>query len=98
MKKSLTGKQIRHLRALGHHLKPVVMLGREGVSDQVVAAVGENLSAHELIKVKLQESCELDREEVASVLAQATAAEQVQILGKTILLFRRSEKKKIELP
>ncbi len=95
---TLTGKQVRFLRGLGHHLQPVVMIGREEVSEAVLSSVEEALSAHELIKVKLQEGCETDRHEAARTLAEATGSEVVQVLGRTILLFRTGEKKKIELP
>jgi RNA-binding protein len=94
----LTGKQVRHLRGLGHHLHPVVMIGKEEVSDALIRSVEEALDAHELIKVKLQEGCLMDRKEVAESLAERTAAAVVQVLGKTILLFRRGVEEKIELP
>lgn len=94
----LNGKQIRFLRGLGHHLQPVVMIGKEEISGTVLASVDEALKAHELIKVKLQEGCETDRHEAARDLAGKTGAEVVQVLGRTILLFRPGEKEKIELP
>ena len=94
----LTGKQIRHLRGLGHHLDPVVRIGKEQLSEKVLGSTNEALEAHELIKVKLQEGCDLDRREVAAALAEQTGASVVQVLGKTILLFRRAEKEKIEFP
>lgn len=95
---SLTSKQKRHLRGLGHHLKPIVMVGKDQISDRLLATVDEALTVHELIKVKLQEGCDLPRTEVAQMLSAQSASEVVQILGKTILLFRRSEKKLIEIP
>jgi RNA-binding protein len=94
----LSGKQVRALRALGHHLHPVVMIGRGALSDPVLASVEEALSAHELIKIKLQEGCELDRREAAAALAEACAAGVVQVLGKTILLYRPGDPPVIELP
>ncbi len=94
----LTGKQTRHLRALGHHLKPVVMIGRGGLTETLFASVEEALTAHELIKVKLQEGCDLDRQEVATALSERTASAVAQVLGKTILLYRRGEDRKIVFP
>lgn len=94
----LTGKQVRFLRGLGHHLKPVVMVGKEEVNDAVISATMEALKAHELIKVKLQEGCLSDRKDVAAELAAATDSGVAQILGKSILLYRASEEKKIKLP
>jgi RNA-binding protein len=96
--RTLTGKQVRHLRGLGHKLKPVVMIGRGDISPQVLAAVEENLAARELIKIKVQEGCNLDRREVAAEVAMRTEAFVVQILGRTILLYRPGEDKIIDLP
>jgi RNA-binding protein len=94
----LTGKQTRHLRSLGHHLQPTVMVGKEEVTDQVIASVDEALETHELIKVKLQEGCITPRKEVANILSKGTDSEIAQILGRTILLYRPSDKGLIELP
>ncbi len=94
----LKGKQVRFLRGLGHHLQPVVMIGKEEVTQPVITATNEALAAHELIKVKLQEGCLTDRREVAAQLAEATGSVVVQVLGKTILLYRRAEEPVIELP
>ena len=94
----LTGKQARYLRGLGHHLQPVVMIGREELSDAVLASIEEALTAHELIKVKLQEGCLLDRREAAVLLAERTGSAVAQVLGKTILHYRQGEKAKITLP
>lgn len=96
--KLLTGKQIRFLRGLGHHLNPIVMIGRGELSEAVLRSTDEALKAHELIKVKLQEGCETDRREVAAELAEKSGAEVAQILGKTFLLYREAEERKIILP
>ncbi len=96
--KPLTGKQVRFLRGLGHHLNPIVMIGRGELSDAVLRSTDEALNAHELIKVRLQEGCELDRRAVAAKLAEKSGAQVAQILGKTFLLYREAEEKKIVLP
>jgi RNA-binding protein len=99
---ALTGKQRRHLRALGHALRPVVQVGREGVGPQLVGACHKALDDHELIKVKLGSAAEGGRDEIATALAAATGAELAQILGRTILLYRRrpteDERPRIQLP
>jgi len=92
----LTGKQVRHLRALGHHLN--LMVGKGEISDSLVASLEDALLHHELVKVKLQEGCDLDRKEVAAILSEKTESEIAQIIGKTILLYRKSEDPVIELP
>jgi RNA-binding protein len=95
--KDLNGKQIRRLRGLGHHLKPVVMIGRDDVTEQVMAAVEENLTAKELIKIKIQEGCSLDRKDVAILIAEKSGASVVQILGKTILLYRQGPENLLDI-
>lgn len=96
--KELSGKQARFLRGLGHKLQPAVMIGRQEITPEVMQAVDESLVAHELIKVKLQEGCLTDRRLIAEELSRETGAAIAQVLGKTILLYRPSEKKLIDLP
>lgn len=95
---TLSRKQVRFLRGLGHSLKPFVMIGKHHLSDDVIKAATEALQAHELIKVKIQEGCLEDRRTVAEELAQATQATVVQVLGKTFLLYRPSDEQLITLP
>jgi RNA-binding protein len=95
----LGGKQRRYLRGLGHALDPVVQVGKEGVTDGVVAALEVALTTHELVKVKLGQSAPVDRHEAAGELAARTESELVQVLGKAVLLYRaHPEDPRIELP
>ena len=100
--KKLTGKHVRMLRGLGHHLSPKVMIGRHGLTDHVIASAEAVLRTDELIKVKIGSGSEVDRKEAAAVIAERTRADIVQILGKTILLYRENRDlkadKKIQLP
>ncbi len=77
------------LRAAGHHLSPVVQVGKEGLTPAVVAALDEQLLAHELIKVKVGSESPEDRFEVAAALAALPGAHLAQVLGRTMLLYRR---------
>lgn len=101
-KNKLSSRQLRYLRGLGHHLRPLVMLGREGVTDNLIKAVNEVLKGHELVKIKIGKGCLSDRREAATVIAAKTDAEIVQVLGRTFLIFRpnpeRLEDKRIQLP
>lgn len=94
----LTGKQKRHLRALGHKLKPLILIGKKEIEDALVTEANTALDHHELIKVKLLESCMLDKNEASEMLAVACNAEIAQILGKTFLLYRPAETPVIVLP
>jgi RNA-binding protein len=85
----LSGKQRRFLRGLGHELRPIVHVGRDGIDDGLVAALDRALLDHELVKVKLGEVPEdLDRHEIAERLAARTRSHVAQVLGNTILMFR----------
>jgi len=96
---SLTGKQRRHLRALGHHLDPVVQLGKHGLTEGIITAVNDALETHELVKVRIGTECPDDRADVAERLPPAVRAELAQVLGRTLLLYRRHPKEpKIQLP
>ncbi len=94
----LTGKQKRHLRALGHKLKPLVQIGKKEIEASLIAELNVSLDHHELIKVKLLESCMLDKHEASAALAEACQADIAQILGKTFLLYRAAKTPVIILP
>ncbi|MDQ3033035.1 MAG: ribosome assembly RNA-binding protein YhbY [Myxococcota bacterium] len=96
---SLNGRQVRHLRALAHHLDPVVIVGKEGASDSVVRAAWQALNDHELIKVKLPQVEKAERQQIAQHLQRALSATNVGEIGRVLVLYRRHpESPKIKLP
>lgn len=95
----LTGKQRRFLRSLGHSLHPIVLVGKDGIDDGLVAALDRALADHELVKIKIGDSATLERADAADELAQRTRSEVAQILGNTVLLYRaHPDEPTIELP
>ena len=95
----LSGKQRRHLRALGQRLAATLHVGHEGVTDAVVQQADAQLTAHELIKVRVGDNARDDRHDVAEALAERTGAELAQVLGRTALLYRaRPDAPTIVLP
>jgi RNA-binding protein len=84
----LPGKHQRFLRSLGHHLTQSVIVGREGISDNLVQSCNEGLGAHELIKVRLGQNCPVEKKEAAQELAAKTGSHLVQLIGKTVLLYK----------
>lgn len=98
IKSVLSGKQKRHLRGLGHGLKPIILIGKKEVDQALVTETDAALAHHELVKVKVLENCPLDRHEAAEALSEATGSEIAQVLGKTFLLYRAAEKQVIVLP
>ncbi|HEY3306972.1 MAG TPA: ribosome assembly RNA-binding protein YhbY [Desulfuromonadaceae bacterium] len=94
----LTGKQKRHLRGLGHSLKAIIQIGKKEIEDALIKETDAALEHHELVKVKLLESCALHKNEAAETLAKACHAEVAQILGRTFLLYRPAKTPIIVLP
>lgn len=94
----LTGKQKRHLRALGHKLKALIQIGKKEIEAGLISETIVALESHELVKVKLLESCLLDKREAAEHLAAECGAEIAQILGRTFLLYRQADVPVIQLP
>lgn len=95
---SLASKQIRHLRSLAHHLKPVVWVGQHGLRDSVLDEIGLALDTHELIKVKIAAE-KTERTLIIESIGEATKAECVQHIGQIAVFFRRNtEKPKVVLP
>jgi len=95
----LTGKQKSHLRALAHKLKPVVQIGHQGLTEGVLSALEVALERHELIKIKVASEAEVEVTELGPEVEKATKGQVAQIIGHTLVVYRRREKDpKIVLP
>ena len=96
----LDGYQRRYLRSLGHRLKPVVVVGKRGLSAELLSKVRAELAAHELIKVRFAEF-KSERGPLAAEMAASCQSEVVGTVGNTALLFRahdEPDKRRIRLP
>ena len=91
---NLTPQQIRELKKLAHHLKPVVMLGQQGISENLINEIDLSLVAHELIKVKLAGAERTERLALAQQICEQVEAELVQIIGQMAVLYRANPDKK----
>ncbi len=88
----LTGKQKRYLRSEAHHLNAIFQVGKDGVGSNQIKGLNEALETHELIKVKLLETCPTDIHQVALEISVQTKSDVVQIIGRTIVLYKPSDK------
>ncbi len=93
---TLSSRQKKFLKALAHALTPAVMIGKEGLSAGVIEATDQELQRRELIKVKIGTNSGVNKEEAGPTLASATSSHLVQIIGKTLVLYRRNPKRKKE--
>lgn len=93
----LKGSQRKYLRSQAHHLKPVVLIGRNGINKQVMGSVDLALNDHELIKVKFGEFKDA-KKEISVEIAQTTKSELIGLIGNIAIFYRQHnepEKRKI---
>lgn len=80
------------LIAQAHHLKPIVQIGKDGLSDGLIDMISHELKERELIKVKFLKNAEVDdKKEFAQEVAQKTQSRVVQVIGHTIVLYKKRE-------
>lgn len=95
----LKGSQRRYLRGLANSLKPVVMIGKSGINEQVIVAIDEALDVHELIKIRFQEFKE-EKKELCKIIEEKCHCEMVGLIGHVGIFYRQNpdaEKRKIIL-
>ncbi|ANF97780.1 MULTISPECIES: ribosome assembly RNA-binding protein YhbY [Paenibacillus] len=95
----LTGKQKRFLRSQAHHLDPIFQIGKAGMNEGIVRHVVDAIETRELMKVSVLNNCLEEPKDLAEQLAEGAGAELVQVIGRTIILYKESkDHKQIELP
>lgn len=95
---TLSTQQTRFLRGEAHKLKPVVMVGANGLTDNVIEEIDRSLDTHELIKVKIRAEEREAKQAMVETICSRTKSHKVQLMGHNLTLYRRSEKPKILLP
>lgn len=99
---TLTSKQKKYLKGLAHPLTPAVQVGKEGISQGVVEAADKELLLRELIKVKIGKNSSLEKKKAGEEMAGRTGSHLVQIIGKTLVLYRENpeldKEERIALP
>lgn len=90
MTDSLSGKDRASLRAEAHHLTPTVHVGQHGLTPALIQSLDDALRTRELVKVQLGRQVEVKAKAAAQELAEATASSVVQVIGKTVTLYREN--------
>ncbi len=96
----LNGAQRKHLRGVAHGYKPLVQIGKEGLTDNVIGSIDDAIAAHELIKVKMTAERD-EREQLIPIIEERLPCECVGAIGRIAILYRQSsdpEKRKITFP
>lgn len=96
----LTSKQRAQLRGLANGIDTVLIVGKDGIGDNLVKQANDALEAREIIKCKVLENSLLTAREAGEQLAKLTRSETVQVIGTKFVLYRQhydKNKRKIEL-
>ncbi|MBQ8264953.1 MAG: YhbY family RNA-binding protein [Oscillospiraceae bacterium] len=95
----LTSKQRAYLRSLAMSEDTIIIIGKGGITENVITQVRDALKARELVKGKVLETSLLSAKEACEELAEVCKAQQVQSIGSKFVLYKRNETDpKIELP
>ena len=87
---SLTQEQKKQFKSIGHHLKPIVTVADNGLTEGVLAELDRALHDHELIKIQLRLAERDDRKAIIDELCQKSSSVLVQSIGKVALIYRKN--------
>lgn len=88
----LSQQDRKHFKAIGHHLKPVLILGGDGLTEGFLQELELRLEDHELIKVKVNAENREDRAAIIEAICESARCELAQRIGNTALLYRAAKK------
>ena len=84
----MTAQERAKLRSLSNSLRDLVYLGKEGLTENVIAQINDNLYAHELIKIKVQQSVLDELDDYAKAIEKEAGCEVVCTIGSKILVYK----------
>lgn len=87
----LNKSKIKQLKAKAHLLRPVVIIGQHGLSDNVNHEIDSALEAHQLIKIKIPAMPASEKNTLANAIIQQHQAEKIMLIGRTLVLFREKQ-------
>lgn len=87
---ALTSKERAALRGEAHHLNALVHVGHDGVTDAIRQSLDDALRTKELVKVSFNKTADVDLKKEAGAIAQSVGAEVVQVIGRTITIYRQN--------
>ena len=97
---NLSSSQRSYLRSQAHHLEPVVLIGKHGITDGTIESIDRVLEARELIKIKFREFKD-EKLSLSEKITELTNAQIVGVIGHTVIIFRQnhdSDKRQIHIP
>ena len=97
---NLSSLQRSYLRSQAHHLEPVVLIGKHGITDGTIESIDRVLEARELIKIKFREFKD-EKLSLSEKIVELTNSQVVGVIGHTVIIFRQnpdSDKRQIHIP
>lgn len=91
---TLSKKQVKFLKQVAHHHKPIFQMGKLGLTDVFIEQVDQALEKRELVKFNILQNSEEEIKEATAAIAEAVEAVVVQVIGHTGILYRPSSKPK----
>lgn len=88
----LTGKQKRYLRSLAVNIRPIVQIGKSGLSNEILTSIRHTADARELIKVNILQNSDETAKDVAAMIDEM-GLNVVQIIGRNVVVFKVSDRK-----
>ena len=92
----MKGSERAALRAQANTLQPIVQIGKEGITENLVKQVDDALTARELIKGTVQKNCDIPVRDCAHILAEELGAESIQVIGRRFTLYREKPEEPID--
>lgn len=94
----LSNSQKKFLKGIAHGLNPVIMIGANGLTENLMLELEGALEHHELLKIKIASADRAHRKTLTQTILETTGAFLIQDIGKTIVIFRQSDESELELP
>ena len=97
---NLSSSQRSYLRSQAHHLEPVLLIGKNGITDGTIESINRVLEVRELIKIKFREFRD-EKISLSEKIAELTNSQVVGVIGHTVIIFRQnpdSDKRQIHIP
>ena len=93
----ITSKQRSYLSKLANDIPDIVFIGKNGITNEIINQVKDNLKARELIKCKVLQNSPVDIKDTANELAKVTKSNVVQVIGKKFVLYKKNQNKKVNI-
>lgn len=94
----LTNNQKKYLRGIAHNINPMIIIGANGITENLMKELEGTLEHHEILKIKMASADRDDRKQIVDYILEQTGALLVQTIGKICVIYRQSDDTELPLP